>query len=514
VSAATRPEPARTATAPRHVRVGILGAGLAGLGMAIRLQQEGERDFVIWERDADVGGTWWANTYPGCQCDVPSHLYSFSFAPNPEWRRTYATQPEIQGYVRTLTDDFGLWPHIRLNCAVTAARWDDERHLWRVRTQRGDYTADVLVAAPGPLSEASIPDVEGLAEFAGTVFHTAAWNHEHDLTARRVAVVGTGASAIQVVPAIQPLAEQVTVFQRTPPWVIPHGDRPISDRERSVFRTAPAVQRTIRAGVYLGRELLVPGLAYRPSLMRFVQRLAERHLERQVRDPGLRARLRPDYTIGCKRIVPSNRWYPAVTQPNVDVVTDGIARTRPDGIVDGRGVLHQVDTIIFATGFHVTDIRMAGITTGRDGRLLADVWDGSPRAYRGTTVAGFPNLFLLVGPNMGLGHSSIIFMIEAQLNYVAGALGHMRRTHATRLEVRRAAQAAYNDRLQRKLAGTIWNTGGCSSWYLDRNGRNSTIWPDFTFRFWAQMRRFDPQAYETSTTDRRPSAEAAPLVAA
>jgi cation diffusion facilitator CzcD-associated flavoprotein CzcO len=499
--------------ARRHVRVGILGAGFAGLGMAIRLRQEGIEDFVVWEREADIGGTWWANTYPGCQCDVPSHLYSFSFAPNPEWRRTYAPQPEIEAYLHRVTDDFGLWPHIRLSCAVTDATWDEDDHVWRVATEEGEYTTEALVAAPGPLSEPSIPELDGLDTFGGTVFHTAAWDHDHDFTDRHVAVIGTGASAIQVVPQIQPLVEHLTVFQRTPPWVVPHGDRPISEREREVFRRVPAVQRAIRTGVYLSRELLVPGLAYRPRLMGIVERLARRHLERQVRDPALRARLTPDYAIGCKRIVPSNRWYPAVTKPNVDVVTAGVHEVRPDGIVDRDGELHQVDTIVFATGFHVTDIRMATLTTGAGGRRLSDVWAGSPRAYRGTTIAGFPNLFFLVGPNTGLGHNSIVFMIEAQLNYVAGALRHMRATGTTRLEVTPHAQDAYNARLEQRLARTVWSTGGCSSWYLDRTGRNSTIWPDFTFRFWGWMRRFDPSAYAVGRTARR-AAPAAGVAAA
>jgi cation diffusion facilitator CzcD-associated flavoprotein CzcO len=419
----TATQTSTTTNDARHVRVGILGAGFAGLGMAIRLKQQGEDDFVVWERDPDVGGTWWANRYPGCQCDVPSHLYSFSFAPNPEWRRTYAPQPEIQAYIRRVTDEFGLWPHIRLSCAVTEARWDDAAHVWRVATEQGDYTAEVVVAAPGPLSEPSTPDLPGLDGFEGTIFHTAAWNHDHDLTGRRVAVIGTGASAIQVVPEIQPVVEHLAVFQRTPPWVVPHGDRPISERERRVFRRVPAVQRAIRTGVYLGRELLVPGLAYRPRLMGFVERLARRHLNRQVPDPDLRARLTPDYAIGCKRILPSNRWYPAVTQPNVAVVTAGIASVRPDGIVDARGELHQVDTIVFATGFHVTDIRLATLTTGTGGQRLSEVWDGSPQAYRGTSVAGFPNLFFLVGPNTGLGHNSIVVTFAKGFTVYSQPLG-------------------------------------------------------------------------------------------
>jgi cation diffusion facilitator CzcD-associated flavoprotein CzcO len=483
-------------TRPRHVGVGIIGAGFAGLGAAIRLRQEGIEDFVIWERDGDVGGTWWANTYPGCQCDIPSHLYSFSFAPNPNWSRTYATQPEIEAYLRRVTDEYGLRPFVRTSCAVTSAAWDEENDRWQVSTEQGEFTADVLVAAPGPLSEPSIPDIAGLDDFAGTTFHTADWNHDHDLTGRRVAVIGTGASAIQAVPEIQPQVESLTVFQRTPPWVVPHSDRPITDAERAIYTRLPALQRAVRAGVYFGRELLVPGLAYRPKLMNIVETAARRHLARQVRDPDLRARLTPGYAIGCKRILPSNRWYPAITKPNVELVTDGIDHIRPDGIVTRTGELRQVDTIIFATGFHVTDVRIAKRITGRSGRTLDAEWAGSPRAYRGTAVAGFPNLFFLVGPNTGLGHNSIVFMIEAQLAYVMDALDHMRRTGATRLEVRPEAEAAYNAHIQRKLARSVWNTGGCSSWYLDRNGRNATIWPDFTFRFWGQMRRFDPHSYE------------------
>jgi cation diffusion facilitator CzcD-associated flavoprotein CzcO len=485
---------------PRHVGVGIVGAGFAGLGMAIRLKHEGIEDFVVWERDPEVGGTWWANTYPGCQCDIPSHLYSFSFALNPEWRRTYATQPEIEDYLRRVADDYGLRPHIELSCAVTHAAWDETGDRWRVSTERGEYTADVLIAAPGPLSEPSIPDLPGLDEFEGTTFHTANWNHDHDLAGRRVAVVGTGASAIQAVPEIQPVVESLTIFQRTPPWVVPHRDRPITDAERAIYRSLPPLQRAVRAGVYVGRELLVPGLVHRPQLMRALEKVARKHLEKHVRDPELRAKLTPDYTLGCKRILPSNKWYPAITKPNVELVTDGIDHVRADGIVDRNGELHQVDTIVFATGFHVTDIRIAQRITGAAGTTLDAVWDGSPEAYRGTAVAGFPNLFFLVGPNTGLGHNSIVFMIEAQVAYVMDALRTMEQANASRLEVKSDAQRAYNEHIQRKLSTTVWNTGGCSSWYLDRNGRNATIWPDFTFRFWGRMRRFDPQAYALTGT--------------
>ena len=479
----------------RDFRVAILGAGFGGLGMAIRLKQKGVEDFVVFERDEEVGGTWWANTYPGCQCDVPSHLYSYSFAPNPDWTRTYPLQPELRDYLRDCTDRFGIRPHLRLSCAIERAEWDEEALLWRLDTTDGRFSADVLIAAPGPLSEPRLPDLPRLTDFEGTVFHTARWDHDHDLTGRDVAVVGTGASAIQTVPRIQPIAKRVTIFQRTPPWVVPHRDRPITDFERRLYTRLPALQKTVRSTVYLSRELLVPGLAYRPELMNAVQKMAQAHLAKQVPDPDLRAKLTPDYLIGCKRILPSNQWYPAVTKPNVEVVPSAVTEVRADGVLGADGVLRKADTLIFATGFHVTDMPFARFIRGRGSVGLDEVWQGSPQAYRGAAVPGFPNLFWVIGPNTGLGHNSMVFMIEAQLNYLMDALATMERRGATGIEVRQDAYEAYNDHLQSRLAGTVWNTGGCSSWYLDANGRNATIWPDFTFRFWRQTRRFDEPAY-------------------
>jgi cation diffusion facilitator CzcD-associated flavoprotein CzcO len=473
-----------------------VGAGFGGLGIGIKLKQAGIHDFVIWERDDEVGGTWWANTYPGCQCDIPSHLYSFSFAPNPNWSRTYPLQPELRTYLREVTERYRLRDHIRLRCDVKAAEWDDAEGVWRIDTAQGSFTAELLVAAPGFLSEPSTPALPGLDEFEGMTFHTARWNHDYDLTGRRVAVIGTGASAIQTVPQIQPIVEHLDVFQRTPPWVMPHRDRPITDIERRIYRRFPAAQRAVRNTVYFTREMLVPGFVYRPRLMQFPQNVAQRHLEKHVADPDLRARLMPDYSFGCKRVLPSNEWYPAITQPNVSVITTGIRELKPNGIVSADGDLHEVDTIVFATGFHVTDVRFAKLVRGRDGELMSDVWNGSPQGYRGTAVAGFPNFFFVTGPNTGLGHNSLVYMIEAQLEYLMDAVRTMEQRGATRVEVRRAAQEAYNEHLQSRMPGTVWNSGGCQSWYIDANGKNSTIWPDFTWRFRRQMRRFDAEAYE------------------
>jgi cation diffusion facilitator CzcD-associated flavoprotein CzcO len=492
----TPSSPQRNGTEHRHVRVGILGAGFGGLGTAIRLAQRGDDDFLIFERAADVGGTWWANTYPGCQCDIPSHLYSFSFAPNPSWTRTYPKQPELRDYLRATAEKFGVYDRVRFNTNVEAATWDEAADVWQIDTSNGRYTADVVVAAPGPLSAPSFPELPGIEDFAGEKFHTAAWNHDVDLKGKRVAVVGTGASAIQAVPEIAQQAAHLDVVQRTPPWVVPHRDRPITRLERFLYKKIPPLQRAVRAGVYFSRELLVPGLVYRPQILKLVEKVARKHIADQVPDPALRAKVTPDYTIGCKRILPSNKWYPALGRDNVELVTAGITEFTPGGYVTADGVEHEADVIVFATGFYVTDIPLAQIVTGKGGRTLADVWGRSPQTYRGTATAGFPNLFLLVGPNVGLGHNSIVFMIEAQINYVLGALDQMRSRGAGSVEVRADALKAYNDKLQAKMSKTVWNSGGCASWYIDANGKNTTIWPDFTFRFWQQTREFDAAAYE------------------
>jgi cation diffusion facilitator CzcD-associated flavoprotein CzcO len=476
-------------------RVAIVGAGFAGLGTAIRLKREGIDDFVVLERADDVGGTWQANTYPGCQCDVPSHLYSFSFALNPDWTRTYSTQPEIWDYLRDCTERFGITPHIRFGCELREASWDEDAGAWRLTTSQGELSAQVLVAGVGPLSEPKVPEIPGLDGFQGAVFHSAEWDHEHDLTGERVASVGTGASAIQFVPKIQPRVSRLHVFQRTPPWVLPHPDRPITALERRLYRRIPALQRLVRAGVYWGREMFVLGFAVNRRLMWLPQVIARVHMRRQVRDRKLRKRLTPSYTLGCKRILPSNDWYPALTKPNVEVVTEGIREVLARSIVTTDGAEREVDTIILGTGFHVTDPPSAEHLRGRDGRTLAEMWQGSPQAYLGTSIAGFPNLFMLLGPNTGLGHTSVVFMVEAQIAHVMRCLRAMQREELQSVEVRHEVQAAFNDEIQRQMKETVWTAGGCASWYIDANGRNSTLWPEFTFSFSNRARGFDPADY-------------------
>ena len=475
-----------------HYRVIVIGTGFAGLGMAIRLRQHGMTDFVVLERAADVGGTWRDNSYPGCACDVPSRLYSFSFDLNPSWSRSFSGQQEIWDYLRRCVDKHGLRPHIRFQHEVLEAAWDQSGCRWQVHTNRGDLSCDVLITGTGPLSEPNIPAVPGLESFRGRVFHSAQWDHDHDLRNRRVAVVGTGASAIQFVPQIQPRVASLTLFQRTPAWVMPRGERDVGGVEQKLYRAVPGLQQLVRAGIYCGREALVPGFAVNPRLLKVAELIARAHLRRHVADPGLRAKLTPHYAIGCKRILISNDYLPALTRPNVEVVTSGVARIGESWVQAANGFRTDVDTIIFGTGFHVTDMPMPNWIRGRDGRYLAEVWANGAQAHRGTTVAGFPNLFILAGPNTGQGHTSLIYMIESQVAYILDALRFLDRTGSGAVEVRPESQVAYNQTVQRRMRNSVWTTGGCASWYLDSHGHNTTLWPSFTWRFRRATRRFRP----------------------
>jgi len=477
-----------------HVRIAVVGAGFGGIGTAIRLRQEGYDDFLVFDRGDDVGGTWRDNSYPGCACDVPSHMYSFSFAPNPDWSRSFSPQAEIWDYLRRCVKDFGIERFLRLGHEVRSATWDSGANRWVLDTPHGRFTADVLVAAAGPFDAPAVPDLPGLDSFAGEVFHSARWNHDHDLTGRRVAVVGTGASAIQFVPAIAPAVERLHLFQRTPPWVLPRADRAITGIERRVFRAFPPAQRLARTAIYWTRE--ASGIGFlRPAYMRLGQAIARRHLSRSVPDPELRAKLTPRYTMGCKRVLLSSDFYPALSRDNVELVTDAVAEVRPDAVVTRDGRARAVDTIILGTGFRVTEPPIARGVRGRDGRTLSEVWHRTMSAYLGTAVTGFPNFFMLLGPNTGLGHNSVVFMIECQIEYVLGALRHLDRSGVPAIEPTPAAQERFVSAVDRRMVGTVWLTGGCRSWYLDAGGRNSTIWPGYTFSYRRRTRRFDPSAY-------------------
>ncbi|RSM78756.1 4-hydroxyacetophenone monooxygenase [Amycolatopsis sp. WAC 01375] len=473
----------------------IVGTGFSGLGMAIQLRKEGREDFVILEKADDVGGTWRDNTYPGCACDIPSHMYSFSFEQNPGWSRSYSPQPEIWQYMRDVAAKYDLHRYIRFGQEMTGARWDADENRWHVASKSGDeFVAPALVAGVGALHLPQIPKLPGIERFQGRAFHSAQWEHDYDLKGKRVAVVGTGASAIQFVPQIAKDVADLTLFQRTPPWIMPKPDREMPEALRKAFSSVPLLQRAFRDVLYWGLEARAIGFNGQPWVMKIGQRIAKRNIFKSVKDPELRRKLTPDYTMGCKRVLVSNDYYPALARDNVDVVTEGVKEVREHSVVDGAGVEHEVDAIIYGTGFHVTDAFDDLEIIGRDGRNLGKEWaTEGMRTYQGITVSGFPNLFFLLGPNTGLGHNSVVFMIEAQISYVAQAL---RLARGKALDPRPEAQERFNGEIQRKLAKGIWTQGGCKSWYLDAKGVNRTIWPGFTWRYWLDTRKVRREDYE------------------
>ncbi|WP_282784339.1 MULTISPECIES: NAD(P)/FAD-dependent oxidoreductase [unclassified Nocardia] len=484
----------------RHSRIIIVGSGFSGLGMAIRLSQQGHDDYLVLERGHDVGGTWRDNTYPGAACDVPSQLYSYSFALNPDWSRSFSKQPEIQRYIQGVADKYGVRDRHIFGCEMTGAQWNDAAARWEIQTSQGAFTADILISAVGALCEPNLPDIKGINEFQGEIFHSARWDHDADLTGKRVAVIGTGASAIQIVPNIAKQVAHLDVYQRTAPWLLPRMDRPYLAPEKLAFKYIPGVQALSRAAIYAARETQVVGLAKFPPAMRILETIARAKLFAEVRDPELRRKVTPNFRIGCKRMLISNDYYPALSRDNVDVVTDGIKEITGNSIVTKDGAEREVDAIVVATGFHVTDSPVFETIAGRDGRTLAEVFDATgQQGYKGSTIHNYPNMFFLLGPNVGLGHTSMVYMIESQINYIADAVATIDKQGLRTVEVRQDVQDAFNAELQKKLVGSVWSTGGCASWYLDKHGNNTTLWPDFTFRFRSLLEKFDVAAYDTTT---------------
>ncbi|MFI6044348.1 flavin-containing monooxygenase [Nocardia sp. NPDC051321] len=482
----------------KHVAVAVVGAGFAGIGLGVRLREAGFEDLVILERAGELGGTWRANTYPGCACDVPSMLYSYSFAPNSEWSRRYGTQPEILDYLRSVAAKFDVPQHIRYNTELLAASWDDARGYWRIDTSQGAMTADVLVSAIGPFSEARIPELPGAENFTGTQFHSLHWDHEHDLTGERVAVIGTGASAVQFIPEIQPMVGRLTVFQRSAPWIVPRLDWATTDLERTMLRRMPLLGKAVRGAYFAGIEGF--------GLVGFVDKrfrhpyevLGRLQLRRQVRDRRLRERLTPDYMIGCKRAIFSDAYYPALTKPNVEVVTARIVSVGPRSIRTDDGVDHEVDTIIWGTGFGVPP-QVFDRVRGRDGRSMGELYRERPQSYLGTAVAGFPNFFTTLGPFGAAGNQSAIYMIEAQVNYLVDALKTMRDNGLQRIEVRPEAQRAFLREMDARSRDTVWVTGNCRSYYQTADGTgNAGLYPNWSFEYARRTSRFDQDAYQTS----------------
>ena len=470
----------------------MVGAGFAGIGAAIKLRQAG-MDCLVLEKSGEIGGVWRDNTYPDCGCDVPSPLYSYSFAPNPHWGRLFAKQGEIKIYTRQTAERFGVLDRVRFGQELTEARWSPEQGLWRLQTSAGVWWARFVVMATGPMHVPVVPRIPGLDTFTGVQFHSARWDHGFDFQGKRVAVIGSGASAVQFLPKLQPLVAKLTLFQRTPPWVLPKIDTPFSARWQSLFAKRPWTQRWLRTGLYLQFELFNACLRV-PWLRKRVQAQGVKHMTRAVKDPSLRARLLPDYAMGCKRILLSNTWYRALAKPGVQVV-GAVAQIQGRRVVSSDGSSCEVDAIILATGFEVANPPIAQRIFGRRGTPLSAQWQGSPSAYLGTMVQDCPNLFLTFGPNLYAFTSAFVIM-EAQFKFIVSAITTARRKGIAQIAVDPARFAAYNQKVQTALRSTVWNSG-CTSYFLDQNGRNSTNWPWTTFYLRWRLGRFAPRDFIT-----------------
>jgi cation diffusion facilitator CzcD-associated flavoprotein CzcO len=475
--------------------IAIVGGGFGGIAAAAMLRRAGHRDVTVFERGERVGGVWHHNTYPGAACDVPSHLYELSFAPNPRWSRRYAPQAEIQAYIERVARDEGVLDRVRTATEVQAARWDDERAVWEIETSAGPHEADVLITACGQLSVPAIPPLEGLDGFAGPAFHTARWRHDVDLAGKRVAVVGTGASAIQVVPAIQPEAAQVDVYQRSPGWTLPKMDYAYPAWAHTLFERLPPLRRLDRASVFAFHELAAAAMTRQRWLRPLMQAVGRRQIDRQIQDPELRRKVTPADEFGCKRVMLTDDWYPTLTQPNVELVAERIAAVTPTGIRDATGAERAADVLVLATGFSTHGFVAPMEISGRDGRKLTEAWSGVPRAYLGLTVPEFPNMFLLYGPNTNGGSGSVIHTIECGVRHVIAALTELERNSARRIEVRATAADRFDHDLRAALANTVWHTG-CTSWYVDENGHDPNNWPWLWTTYRRRTANLDPAAYK------------------
>jgi cation diffusion facilitator CzcD-associated flavoprotein CzcO len=482
-------------------RIAVLGTGFGGLGMGIRLIRSGITSFTIYEKADGVGGTWRDNRYPGAECDVPSHLYSLSFVPEPGWSHHYPEQPEILAYLERCADDFGLRSHIELGTEIVSARFDDAASVWHLETRAGEeIEADVVVCALGQLNRPATPDIEGLEDFAGTQFHSARWPADHDLRGERVAVIGNGASAVQFVPRIAPEVEHLTIFQRSANWVLPKKNPPFAARTKRLFARFPALDRAYRGFIYASFEMRFFWFRRNSRMARLIERTARTYRETEVADPELRAKLTPDYPIGCKRILAVSDYFSTLVRDDVDVVDVPIERVTSDAVVTADGEVHPVDTIILATGFESTDFLAPVQITGRAGRKLDEVWHDGAEAYLGMTVAGFPNLFMLYGPNTNLGHNSIVFMLERQIAYVLQCVEELVDRRLAFLDVRPSVMDAYNRAVQKRMHQTVWEAG-CHSWYKTESGKVTNNWPTFTVEYWLATRHPRFSSFEARPLD-------------
>jgi cation diffusion facilitator CzcD-associated flavoprotein CzcO len=475
-------------------RIAVVGGGFGGVGALLMLRRAGYEDVTVFERRERIGGVWNDNTYPGAACDVPSHLYEFSFAPNPRWSRRYGPQAEIQAYLENVVRAHGAIERIRTATEVLEARWEDARRRWVLATSRGSFEADVLLTACGQLNRPSVPAIPGLSSFSGAVFHTAEWRHDIDLNDRRVALIGTGCSAIQVGPSIQPRVRSLAVYQRSAGWTFPRMDFEYSERAKRLFERFPALQRLDRASILAFHELGAEAMTNRPWLLGAFRAVGRHQINRAIKDPELRRKVTPRDEIGCKRVMITDDWYPTLTQPNVELVTAAIDEVTATGVRTADGHERAADVIVLATGFKTHGFVAPMEIFGAHGRALAEEWGGVPRAYLGLAVPGFPNLFLIYGPNTNGGTGSVIYTIEAGMRHVLSALREMEQRAARTIEVRRKAAEEFDRELRAALGGTVWHTG-CTSWYVDENGNDPNQWPWRWLTYRRRAAELDQEAY-------------------
>ena len=474
----------------------VIGAGISGLAAAHQMNQVGYQDYVVLEKADRVGGTWRDNTYPGCGCDVPSALYSFSFSPSHKWSHLFAKQPEILSYLEDVAEKHQLNDNIVFGCELLQAEWNEEKKQWDLKTSKGDYAARTVIFSTGPITEPQIPKIKGIESFKGEMFHSARWNHDYDLTGKRIAVIGTGASAIQFVPQVQPLAKELIVFQRTAPWVLPKADFPLNERAKGVLKRFPAIQQTWRKSVSSILNGINLGLR-NPTLLEPVNYLGKQLLKSQIQDDELRENVTPNFSIGCKRLLFANNYYPALQQSNVELVPHGLVEIEGNTVIAANGERHEVDVIIWGTGFEVSHPPIGNRVRNAQGQLLSELWkDSSPEAFLGTSIAQVPNAFLVLGPNI-LVYDSFIGIAEAQVGYIVDALVRMKQQDIQRIEIKPNVLAYHNAKVQTHLQTTVFNRGGCKSYYLDANGRNFAAWPWSLNQLKQRLKHADLSHYDT-----------------
>ena len=482
----------------------IIGSGFAGIGMAIKLKEAGIHSFTIYEREGEIGGTWRDNTYPGCACDVPSYVYSFSFEQNPNWSRMFSPGTEIQGYLLHCVEKYDLRRHMQFNTEVSQAVFDEQQGLWAININDvkkpnnvEKITAKAVISCVGGLVDPALPDIKGIHDFKGKVFHTARWNHDFDLKDKKVAVIGTGCSGVQVVPEIAPEVESLTVFQRTAAWIMPKQDPFIPDKVKDVFARFPRLQKFVRGILFWGSEALGPSLILNSPKLSFpFEWVSARHLKKSIADPVLREKLKVNFQFGCKRMIISSDFYRTLTRDNVNLVTEGIAQVTEKGIRSNDGVEHELDAIILATGFDLGLADAPFDIQGLNGRKLTDDWKQTGAvAYKGVTISGYPNWFMSMGPNTGPGHTSVLIYTEAQINYIIQSIQHMIKNDLNFISVKKEIQDNYNQRIQKRMKHTVWTSGSCNSWYLNKDGSNHALYPGFASQYAAGIRHFKSNDY-------------------